>query len=124
MKITITIIIFYTIDEIDTNQFVLTMYKVNDYVLRRYPHSKIRAGEPVKTQFLLAGRYQVTQVFQQGVADLVDKSRCTIHNLATDKEYTVEGTHIWPFYVDLAYVTPTLKVEVKDMDEIVVNMIV
>ena len=26
-----------TIDEIDTNPYVLTTYQVNDYVLRRYP---------------------------------------------------------------------------------------
>ena len=30
-----------TIDEIDVNPYVLTTYQVNDYVLRRYPPSKI-----------------------------------------------------------------------------------
>jgi hypothetical protein len=33
-----------TIEEIDTNPFILTTYQVNDYVLRRYPPSKIGGG--------------------------------------------------------------------------------
>jgi hypothetical protein len=35
-----------TIDEIDTSPYVLTTYDVNDYVLRRYPSSKIGGGQP------------------------------------------------------------------------------
>jgi hypothetical protein len=33
-----------TIDEIDTSPYILTTYQVNDYVLRRYPPSKIGGG--------------------------------------------------------------------------------
>ena len=37
-----------TIDEIDTNPYVLTTYQVNDYVLRRSPQTKIDSGNPHK----------------------------------------------------------------------------
>jgi len=37
---------------------------------------------------------------------MVDKSRYTIRNLVTDKEYFVDVTHILFFYFDPAYVTP------------------
>ena len=37
-----------TIDEIDINPYVLTTYQVNDYVLRRYPPTKIGGGNPHK----------------------------------------------------------------------------
>jgi hypothetical protein len=33
-----------TIEEIDTSPYVLTMYQVNDFVLRRYTPSKIKGG--------------------------------------------------------------------------------
>ena len=33
-----------TIEEIDTNPYLLTTYNVNDYVLQRYPTSKIGGG--------------------------------------------------------------------------------
>ena len=37
-----------TIDEVDINPFVLTTYQINDYVLRRYPPTKIGGGNPHK----------------------------------------------------------------------------
>ena len=47
----------------------------------------------------------------------------TIRNLITNKEYVVDVTHIRPFYIDPAYVTP-LNIAVTDTDETVVEMIV
>ena len=78
-----------TIDEIDISPFVLTTYQVNDYVLRRYPSTKIGGGDPHKYCSLWRGPYQVTQVIQQHGKSLVDKPRYTIRNLVTDKEYVV-----------------------------------
>ena len=33
-----------TVEKIDTNPYLLTTYNINDYVLRRYPSSKIGGG--------------------------------------------------------------------------------
>jgi hypothetical protein len=53
----------------------------------------------------------------------VDKSRYSIRNLVTNKEYVVDVTHIRPFYFHPTYVTP-LNIAVKDTDETVVDAIV
>jgi len=50
-----------TIDEIDVNPYALTTYQVNDYVLRRYPPSKMSGGNPHKHGSWWRGPYQVTQ---------------------------------------------------------------
>jgi hypothetical protein len=44
-----------TIDEIDTSPYVLTTYQVNDYVLRRYPPSKIGGGGVTRTSTVPGG---------------------------------------------------------------------
>jgi len=53
---------------------------------------------------------------------VLDKIYYTIQNLATDKEYVVDVTHIRPFYFDLNNVT-LLNVAEKDNDETVVDAI-
>ena len=44
-----------TIVEIDTNPYVLTTYQENDYVLRRYPPTKIGTENPHKYGFWWRG---------------------------------------------------------------------
>ena len=78
-----------TIDEIDTNQYVLTTYQVNDYVLRRYPPTKIGSGNPHKYGSCWRGPYQVTQVNNRTGGNLVGKQYYTIRNVIMDKECTV-----------------------------------
>jgi hypothetical protein len=112
-----------TIDEIDVNPYVLTTYQVNDYVLRRYPPTKIGGGNPHKYGSWWSGPYQVSHVLQHRDKDITDKPRYNIRNLVTNKEYVVDVKHIRPFYYDPAYVTP-LNIAVKDTDETVVEMIV
>jgi hypothetical protein len=51
-----------TIDEIDVKPYVLTTYQVNDYVLRRYPPTKIGGGNPNKYGSWWSGPYQVSGV--------------------------------------------------------------
>ena len=93
------------IDEIDTNPYVLTTYQVNNHVLRRYPPTNIGTINPHKYGSWWCGPYQVTQVNNRTVGNLVDKTYYTIQNLITDKEYVVDVTHIRPFYFDPNYVT-------------------
>ena len=83
-----------TINEIDTNPYVLTTYHVNDYVLQCYPPTKIGS---YKYGSWWRDPYQVTQVSNRTGEDLVDKICCT---MVTDKEYVVDVTHIPPFYFD------------------------
>jgi hypothetical protein len=111
-----------TIDEIDTNPNVLTTYQVNDYVLRRYPPTKIGSGNPHKYGSWWRGPYQITQVNNHTVGNISDKTYYTIRNLVMDKESVVDVTHRRPFYFDPNYVTP-LNVAVKDTDETVVESI-
>ena len=89
-----------TIDEIDTNPYVLTTYQVNDYVLRRYPPTKIGTGNPHKYGSWWRGPYQITQVNNHSGGSIGDKTYYTIRNLVTDKEYVVDVTHMRPFYFD------------------------
>ena len=81
------------LDEINVNPYVLTTYQVNDYMLRRYPPSKIGGRNPHKYGSLWRGPYQVTHVLQHCDADLVDKPRYSIRTLVTNKEYVVDVTH-------------------------------
>jgi hypothetical protein len=113
--------IINTINEIDTNPYVLTTYQVNDYVLRRYPPTKIGSGNPHKYGSWWRVPYQVTRVNNRTGGNLVDKTYNNIRNV-TDKEHVVDATHIRPFYFDPNYVTP-LNVAVKDTDETVVDVI-
>jgi hypothetical protein len=112
-----------TIDEIDINSYILTTYQFNDYVLRRYPPTKIGGRNPHKYGLWWRGPYQVSQVLQHRDKDITDKPRYSICNIVTIKEYVVDVTHIRPFYYDPAYVTP-LNIAVKDTDERVVEVIV
>jgi transposase InsO family protein len=112
-----------TVAEIDTSPYVLTTYQVNDYVLRRYPPSKVGGGSPHKYGSWWRGPYQVTNIVQRPVSDVHTKPRYTIRNLVTDKEYMVDVMHIRPFYFDPMFVTP-LNIAVKDTDEHVVERIV
>ena len=73
-----------TIDEIDINPYVLTTYQVNDYVLRRYPPTKIGGGNPHKYGSWWRGPYQVSQVLQHQDKDITDKPRYSIRNLVTN----------------------------------------
>ena len=112
-----------TIAEIDINPYVPTTYQVNDYVLRRYPPTKLGGGNPHKYGSWWRGPYQVMSIVQKPVSDAQTKPRYTIRNLVTGKEYMVDVTHLRPFYFDPAYVTP-LNIAVKDTDEFVVDRIV
>jgi hypothetical protein len=112
-----------TIDEIDTNPYVVTTYEVNDYVLRRYPPSKIGGGNPHKYGSWWRGPYQISGVLHRPVSDGSFKPRYTIRNLTDGKEYVVDVTHLRPFYYDPTYVTP-LNVAVKDTDEDIVKQII
>jgi len=112
-----------TIAEIDINPYVPTTYQVNDYVLRRYPPTKLGGGNPHKYGSWWRGPYQVMSIVQKPVSDAQTKPRYTIRNLVTGKEYMVDVTHLRPFYFDPAYVTP-LNIAVKDTDKFVVDRIV
>ena len=112
--------IFDTIDEIDTNPYTWTTYKVNDNVLQRYPPTTIGTGNPHKYGSWWRGPYQVTQVNNRTCEDLVNKTYYTIRNLVTYKEYVVDVTHICPFYFDPNYEMP-LNLAVKDTDETMVD---
>jgi hypothetical protein len=83
-----------TIEEIDTNPYLLTTYNVNDYVLRRYPSSKIRGGYPHKYGSWWRGPYLIVSVIPKHVSDSFMKPRYTIRNLVTGKEYMVDVTYI------------------------------
>ena len=50
------------IDEIDLTPYVLTEYEVGDYVLRRYPATKIGQANPRKYGSWWCGPYLVTSV--------------------------------------------------------------
>ena len=56
-----------TIEEIDTNPYLLTTYNVNDYVLRRYPSSKIGGGNLHKYGSWWRGPYLVVSVITKHV---------------------------------------------------------
>ena len=75
-----------TIAEIDINPYVPTTYTVNDYVLRRYPATKLVGGYPHKYGSWWRGPYQVMSIIQKPVSDAQTKPRYTIHNLVTGKE--------------------------------------
>ena len=111
-----------TINEIDTNPYVLRTYLVNDYVLRQYPPTKIGSGNPQLYGSWWRGSYQVTQVKNRTGENIGDKTYYTIRNLVMDMECVVDVTHIRPFYFDPNYVTP-LNVAVNDTDETVVDTI-
>jgi hypothetical protein len=111
-----------TVEEIDTNPYLLTTYAVNDYVLRRYPPSKVGGGNPHKYGSWWRGPYQVSHVLQKPVSGGSSKPIYTIRNLTNGKESVVDVTHLRPFYYDPAYVTP-LNVAAKDTDEEVVEKI-
>jgi hypothetical protein len=51
-----------TIDNIDLHPYELTKYEVNDYVLRRFPSTKIGDGNPDKYGSYWRGPYIVTKV--------------------------------------------------------------
>ena len=112
-----------TISEIDIETYLHTTYQVNDYVLRRYPPTKLGGGNPNKYGSWWRGPYQVMSVIQKPVSDTLTKPRYTIRNLVTGKEYMADVTHLRPFYFDPNYVTP-LNIAVKDTDEHVVEKIV
>jgi len=82
-----------TIDEIDINPCVLTTYQVNDYVLQRYPPSKLGGVNSHKYGLWWRGPYQVTQVLQHCNADLEDKPRYSMHNLVTNYRNTSLMSH-------------------------------
>ena len=111
-----------TVSEIDMQEYVHTTYEVNDFVLRRYPPTKIGGGNPHKYGSWWRGPYLVTQVFQKPISDINTKPRYVIRNLTDSKEYVVDVTHLRPFYYDPEYVTP-LNVAAKDTDEEVVQEI-
>ena len=50
-----------TIDEIGMSPFVLTTYQIFDYVLRRYPPTKIGGATRINGSWW-SGPYQVTQI--------------------------------------------------------------
>jgi hypothetical protein len=112
-----------TIDEIDMSPYVLTTYQVHDYVLRRYPPSKIGGGNPHKYGSWWRGPYQITSIIQKPISETNTKPQYTIRNLTNDKEYVVDVTHLRPFYFDPDYVTP-LNIAAKDTAEEVVEKIV
>ena len=51
-----------TIDQIDLNPYILTKYEVNDYVLKRFPSTKIWDGNPDKYGSYCRKPYIVTKV--------------------------------------------------------------
>ena len=51
--------IINTIDELDKNPYVLMIYQVNDYVLRRHPPNKFGSGNPHKYDSWWLGPYQI-----------------------------------------------------------------
>ena len=103
-----------TIEEIDINPYLLTTYHVNDYVLRRYPTSKVGVIR------INTGPYLIVSVIPKPVSESFTKPRYTIRNLVTGKEDMVDVTHIRPFYFDPNYVTP-LNIAAKDTDEYVME---
>jgi transposase InsO family protein len=108
-----------TIDEIDSNPYMLTTYAVNDYVLRCYPPSKLGGGNPHKYGSWWRGPYQVTKVSHKTISGSDTKPMYTIRNLADNKEYVVDVTHLRPFFFDPEFVNP-LNVAAKDTGENVV----
>jgi hypothetical protein len=112
-----------TVDEIDMSPYVLTTYSINDFVLRRYPPSKIGGGNPHKYGSWWRGPYQVTGIVQQPVSETNSKPCYTIRSLIDDKEYMADVTHLRPFYFDPEYVTP-LNIAAKDKNEEVIEKII
>ena len=51
-----------SVSKIDLNPYVLTEYEVGDYVLRRYPATKIGDVNPIKYGSWWRGPYLVTTV--------------------------------------------------------------
>ena len=111
-----------TIDNIDLHPYELTKYEVNDYVLRRFPSTKIGDGNPDKYGSYWRGPYIVTKVLS--VPDVYGPHKLwyTIRNLTNDKEYSADVTHLRPFYYDPQYVTP-INVAARDTNEYVVKRI-
>jgi hypothetical protein len=111
-----------SIDEVDLNPYFLTEYEVGDYVLRRYPATKIGQANPSKYGSWWRGPYLVTAVTKVPMVYGFEKLLYTIQNLVTTKEYFADITHLKPFYFDPNYVTP-LKIATRDTDECVVLQI-
>ena len=112
-----------TIAEIDVDPYVPTRYTVNDYVLRRYPPTKIGDGHPEKYGTYWRGPYVVTKVTPMPmVYGPHDKVSYTIRNLTTGKEYLADVTHLRPFFYDPRFTTP-LNVAARDTKEYVVKRI-
>ena len=81
-------------------------------------------GNPKKYGSWWRGPHQVMMsVIQKPVSDTLTKSRYTIRNLVTGKEYMADVTHLHPFHFDPNYVTP-LNIVVKDTDKHVYKKIV
>ena len=77
-----------TVDEIDVTPSVVTTYQINAYVLWRYPSAKLEGATRTKTAHGGVVQTKCSQVLQH----LMEKPRCTIRNLVTDKEYVVDVT--------------------------------
>ena len=78
------------------NPYVLTEYEVGDYVLRRYPATKIGHANPSKYGSWLRGPYLVTAVTKAPEVYGFEKLWYTIQNLVTSKEYFADITHLKP----------------------------
>jgi hypothetical protein len=111
-----------SVEEIDMNPYLITRYQVGDYVLRRYPSTKIGGGNPNKYGSWWRGPYRVMSLSQVPIVYGFDKAWYSVQNLVTTKEYYVDVTHIKPFYYDPNYTTP-LNIATKDSEERIVERI-
>ena len=87
-----------TISEINIDAYLHTTCQVNDYVLRRYPPSKLGGDNPNKFGSWWHGPYQAMIFIQKLVSGTLTKPRYTKRNLVTGKEYMADVTHLRPFY--------------------------
>ena len=109
-----------SVSEIDLNPS--REYEVGDYMLRRYPATKIGHANPKKYGSWWRGPYLVMAVTKALVVYGFKKLWYTIQNLVTSKEFFADITHLKPIYFDPHYVTP-LNIATRDMDESVVLQI-
>ena len=86
------------IAEIDLNPYVLTEYEVGDYVLRRYPATKLGHANPSKYGAWWRGPYLVTAVTKVLMAYGFEKLWYTIQNLVTIKEHFADIIHLKTFF--------------------------
>jgi hypothetical protein len=104
------------VQEIDLSAYVETSYQVGNYVLRRYPATKVGQRNPNKYGSWWPGPYLVTAATQGPIVYGFRKTWYTITNLVTTREYFADITHLKPFYYDPDFITP-LNIAARDSEE-------